>query len=154
MDVVQAKFCSKIDLSNAYKQVCIEPEDMHKTTFAMVYRMCKSNIMQQGDCNAPATFQQLMTIIFQDVIGIFVHVYLDNLFIFSSSIEEHEKHLEYVFEKLCKYYLFLEKEKCDLYSKSMDCLGHLINDQGLHTDVDKMAHVHNWQTPRNLKKVQ
>ena len=100
MDIAQAKFRSKIDLSNVYEQVCIEPEDIHKTAFATVYRMCKSNVLQQGDCNGPATFQQLMTAIFQDKIGIFVHVYLGDLFVFSTSIEDHEKDLEYVFEKL------------------------------------------------------
>jgi len=95
-----------------------------------------------------------MTTIFQDKIGIFVHVYLDDLFVFSTSIEDHKKDLEYVFKKLQEFHLFLEKEKCDLYLKHMDCLGHLINDQGLHADTDKMAHVHEWRTPRNLKDVQ
>jgi len=154
MDVAQAKFCSKIDLSNAYKQVRIKLEDVHKTAFTTVYRTCKSNVLQQGDCNGPATFQRLMTAIFQDKIGIFVHVYLDNLFVFSASIEDHKKDLEYVFEKLREFYLFLEKVKCDLYSKHMDCLGHLIDDQGLHMDMDKMARVREWRTPRNLKDVQ
>jgi len=64
MDIAQAKFRSKFDLSNTYEQVRIELEDVHKTAFAMVYRMCESNILQQGDCNGPATFQQLMTAIF------------------------------------------------------------------------------------------
>ena len=83
-----------------YKQVRIELEDIHKTAFVMVYRTYESNVLQQGDCNGPATFQQLMTTIFQDKIGIFVHVYLDNLFVFSSSIEDHEKDLKYIFKKL------------------------------------------------------
>jgi len=48
MDVAQAKFHSKIDLSNTYEQVRIEPEDVHKTAFVTVYRMCKSNVLQQG----------------------------------------------------------------------------------------------------------
>jgi len=95
-----------------------------------------------------------MTAIFQDKIGIFVHVYLDDLFVFSASIEDHKKDLEYVFKKLQEFHLFLEKAKCDLYSKHMDCLGHLIDDQGLHVDADKMAHVHKWHTPRNLKDIQ
>ena len=73
IDVAQAKFRSKIDLSNAYEQVRIKLEDIHKTAFATVYGMCKSNVLQQGDCNGPATFQRLMTAIFQDKIGIFVH---------------------------------------------------------------------------------
>lgn len=56
MDIAQAKYCSKIDLFNAYEQVHIEPEDISKTAFVTVFRMFKSNVMQQGNCNAPATF--------------------------------------------------------------------------------------------------
>jgi len=70
MDVMQAKYCSKIDLSNAYEQVCVEPEDVHKTAFATVYGTHESNVMQQGDCNVPGSFQRLMTIIFRNGIGI------------------------------------------------------------------------------------
>ena len=90
--------------------------------------------MQQRDCNGPATFQCLMVEIFCNTLGIQVHVYLDDIFIFSYMLEDHERDLEYVFQKLRENHLFLEKEKCDLYSKRMDCLGHHIDDQGLHAD--------------------
>ena len=63
--------------------------------------------MQQGDCNAPSTFQRLMTAVFYDYITRFIHIYLDNILIYSLSIEEHEKHLELVFNKLCKAQLYL-----------------------------------------------
>ena len=154
MDVARAKFRSKIDLSNAYEQVRIEPEDVHKTGFATVFGTHESNVMQQGDCNAPGTFQRLMTVIFRDAIGIFIHVYLDDLFIFSSTLEEHDQHLGYVLQKLRENRLFIEKAKCDLYSTSMDCLGHIIDDQGLHADADKMARIREWHTPKNHKDVQ
>ena len=48
--------------------------------------------MQQGDCNAPSTFQRLMTSVFCNFVVRFVHVYLDNIFIYSSTIKEHEGH--------------------------------------------------------------
>jgi hypothetical protein len=95
-----------------------------------------------------------MTIIFREFIGRFVHVYLDDIFVYSDSIEEHEKHLELVFNKLRKAQLYLEESKLDLYSKKMDCLGHIIDDRGIHADADKMARVHKWRTPRNKHDVQ
>ena len=58
-----------------------------------------------------------MTTIFREFIGRFVHIYLDDIFVFSDSIEEHEKHLELMFDKLRKAQLFLEESKLDLYSK-------------------------------------
>jgi hypothetical protein len=90
--------------------------------------MFESNVMQQGDCNAPATFQQLVTAILRDAIGIFMHAYLNDLFVYSDTLDDHEKHLEFVFQKLRENHLCLEKAKYDLYSKNMDCLGHLIDD--------------------------
>ena len=81
----------KIDMSNMYEQIHIEPSDVWKTVFATVYGM--SHTMQQGDCNTPTTFQRLMTAVFQDFIRRFVHVCLDDIFVFSDTIEEHEKHL-------------------------------------------------------------
>ena len=90
MDIARAKFRSKINLSNAYEQIHIEPEDVHKTAFASVFGTCESNVMQQGDCNGPATFQRLIVEIFRDALGIRVHVYLDDIFIFSYTLEDHE----------------------------------------------------------------
>jgi Reverse transcriptase (RNA-dependent DNA polymerase) len=55
------------------------------------------------------------------------HVYMDTIFIFSWSIEEHERHLGIVFERLCKNHLFLKKQKVDLCSERMECLGHIID---------------------------
>jgi hypothetical protein len=48
--------------------------------------------------------------------------------VFSDSIEEHEEHLRLVFDKLCKAQLYLEEKKLKLFSKRMDCLGHIIDD--------------------------
>ncbi len=92
-DVARAPIRSKIDLADAYEQVRVKPEDVDKTVFTTIAGTYASNVVQQGDCNAPATFQRLMTSIFRDVIGRFVHVYLDDIFIFSNSYEEHEEHL-------------------------------------------------------------
>ena len=86
-------------MSEAYEQIRIIPEHIHKTVFATVLGSTfGSQVMQMGDCNAPSTFQQLMAAIFQDCISRFIHVYLDNIFIYSHSIEEHEKYLGIVFQ--------------------------------------------------------
>src|SRR6266481_5383679 len=63
--------------------------------------------MQQGDCNAPSTFQRLMTAVFHEYIAQFVHVYLDDIFIYSSSIDEHKEHLSKVFDNLQSAQLYL-----------------------------------------------
>ncbi len=121
-DVARAKYRSKIDLSDAYEQVRIIEDDIWKTAFATIRGTYTSAVMQQGDCNTPAMFQRLMTSIFQDVIGVFMHVYIDDIFVFSDSIEEHQEHLKVIFERLREQQLFMKWKKCELYAKCVDCL--------------------------------
>ena len=154
MDVAKAKYHSKFDLSNAYEQVRVEPDDVWKTVFTTIFGTFVSQVMQQGDCNAPATFQRLMTVTFCDQLGRFIHTYLDDVFAYSNTIEEHEEHLGVVFELLRKSRFYLKVDKCDLYTEKMDCLGHIIDNDGIHADADKMSRIRNWRTPWNLNEVQ
>ena len=73
-------------MTEAYEQMHIRPEDVGKTRFSTIFGMFQSQVMQMGDCNAPSTFQWSMTAIFQDFLRRFVHVYLDDIFIYSQSI--------------------------------------------------------------------
>jgi hypothetical protein len=153
-DVARAKYRSKIDLSDAYEQVRLKPEDVPKTVFATIFGTFVSHTMQIGDCNAPATFQRLMTTIFQPYIGRSMHVYLDDLFIFSNTIEEHERHLHEVFETLRENRLYLKWKKCELYVESVDCLGHVIDERGIHVVKDKVDSIRSWRVPQNFNDVQ
>ena len=76
-------------MSDAFEGIQIDPSDRWKTAFVNVDGTFVSNVMVQGDCNAPATFQRVMTLIFQDIIGKYVHVYIDNIFIFSDTLKDH-----------------------------------------------------------------
>ncbi|MGH7240349.1 MAG: reverse transcriptase family protein, partial [Candidatus Saccharimonadales bacterium] len=130
-DVACAKYRTKIDMTDAYEQIRVDPKDVHCTTFATIFGTYISLVMQQGDCNAPSMFQRLMTHIFRLWIGKFIHVYLDDIFIYSDSIEDHEEHLTLVFRTLQKNKLFISRKKLDLYSDRMICLGHLIDKDGI-----------------------
>jgi Reverse transcriptase (RNA-dependent DNA polymerase) len=114
-DVAHCAYQTKLDMSEAYGQIHVRPADIPKTAFATVLGTFVSQVMQQGDCNAPSMFQRLMTALFQEQIGRFVHVYLDDVFIYSRTIREHEHHLEVVFSKLREAHMFLSKDKIDLY---------------------------------------
>ena len=69
-------------------------------------------------------------------------------------LEEHEWHLRLVLNALAKAEFYLECDKCDLYAVRLDCLRHMINKCGVHTDTDKMARIHEWRTPCNLTEIQ
>ena len=79
-DVAQCLYRSKLDMSEVYEQIRIKTTGIPKTAFTTILGTFVSQVMQQGDCNAPSTFQRLMTAIFRDYIGKFVHVYLDDIY--------------------------------------------------------------------------
>ena len=125
-------------MTEAYEQMHIRPEDVGRTTFSTIFSMFQSRVMQMGDCNAPSTFQRLMTTIFRDFLRRFMHVYLDNIFIYSQSIQEHIEHIMKVLQRLRESQFYLSKYKLDLFSDKTDCLGHVIDDNGIHAKLDKM----------------
>ena len=86
-DMARVAYRLKLDMSEAYEQIRIVPEHIHKTAFTTVPHMFRSQVMQMGDCNAPSTFQRLMTAIFRDCISRFIHVYLDNICILSRNMK-------------------------------------------------------------------
>ena len=139
LDVARVKIQSKIDFSDVYEQIQTVPKDVHKSAFTTIYGTYMCHTMQIGDCNTPAMFQCVMTMIFRDFIGIFLHAYLDDLFIHSNSVDEHEKHLVLVFDKIHKFQFYLKEEKCEFYAEQVDCLSHMIDHRGLHVDADKMS---------------
>ena len=83
-----------------------------------------------------------------------MYIYLDNIFIYSDTLEEHKQHLLIVFNILKKANFNLEQEKCDLYAEKLNCLGHIIDQKGIHTDRDKRSQTRNWRIPKSLNEVQ
>jgi hypothetical protein len=67
-DVARCAYRTKLDMSEAYEQICVRPADIPKTAFATILGTFVSQVMQQRDCNTPSTFQWLMTAIFQEQI--------------------------------------------------------------------------------------
>src|SRR6266481_1797046 len=143
-DITHTAYRSKLDMSEAYEQICIRLEDIPKTAFLTIYGTFVSCIMQQGNCNAPSTFQRLMTAVFCEYIVRFVHVYLNDIFIYSSSINEHKEHLAQVFNNLRSAQLYLSRDKVNLYSQQMDCPGHVITNVGIQACTDKMQKIWDW----------
>jgi len=79
--------------------------------------------MQIGDCNASATWQALMNHIFSPYIGVFMDVYLDDIIIYSNSLEEHVKHVKIIVDILKKEELYLLEPKLHFLVKELKILG-------------------------------
>src|SRR5882724_8142818 len=85
---------------------------------------------------------------------IFVVIYLDDILIFSNSLEEHRVHVRRVLECLCKYDLHLKPEKCLFHTQKIEFLGFMVTPSGISMDMAKTDAVSIWLTPTNLKAVQ
>src|SRR3984885_5993100 len=68
--VASHPFVSIIDISDAYEQLRVVPEDVPKTIFASPLGTYVSNTLQQGDCNGPSSWQRFMTYVFRERIGV------------------------------------------------------------------------------------
>jgi hypothetical protein len=153
-DQVQgAKFFTKLDFDSAYHQVAVEPADVPKTAIVTRYGQFEYLVMPFGLCNAPATFTRLMNVVFAPYLDTFVVVYLDDVLIYSKTLEEHITHLRKVFELLREHKLFAKRKKCVFAQPSVTYLGHIISADGIATDPAKVTAVQNWPVPTNVHDV-
>ena len=95
-----AKYFSKIDLRSGYFQLMIRESDIPKTAFVTRYGQFEFTVMSFGLTNAPAYFMNLVNKVFMDELDKFVVVFIDDILIYSKSIQEHEQYLQVVLEKL------------------------------------------------------
>ncbi|GBG92860.1 hypothetical protein CBR_g57540 [Chara braunii] len=95
-----AQFFSKLDLKSGYHQLEIRKEDRYKTAFKTRYGHFEWLVMPFGLTNAPATFQAAMTTEFRYMLDRYVLIYLDDILVYSRSLEEHVEHLRTVLERL------------------------------------------------------
>ena len=107
-----------MDQKDTYEQMRIQPEDVWKSAFSTPNGNMVSNVIQLGDCNALATYQALMNHIFLPYIGVFMDTYLDDLIIYSDTLEEHIEHVKIVLAILEKEKLYLSEGKLDFYSSA------------------------------------
>jgi hypothetical protein len=147
------KIFSKIDLRSGYHQVRIKEEDIHKTTFRTRYGHYEFVVVPFGLTNAPTVFMCLMNGIFRNYLDKFVIVFLDDILIYSKSEEEHEHHLRLVLQVLREHQLYAKLSKCYFYQKQIHYLGHIISEQGIAVDPEKIEAIRGWPTPRNVSEV-
>ena len=127
----------------------INDEDVHKKTFRTRYGHYEFVVVPFGLTNAAATFMCLMNSVFSKYMDTFVLVFLDYILIYSKN----EEHLRMALQLLRDHKLYAKLSKCDFYKDMIHYLGHIISDEGISVDPQKIEAIMNCPTPRNVTDV-
>ncbi len=146
-----ASIFTKLDLRNAYHLVRIREGDEWKTAFNTPRGHFEYLVMPFGLSNSPAVFQALVNDVLRDRVDQFIYVYLDDILIFSSSLQEHVQHVRRVLQRLLENGLFVKAEKCAFHAQSVPFLGFIVSPEGVRMDPDRVKAVVNWPTPDSRK---
>ncbi|GJS24763.1 putative reverse transcriptase domain-containing protein [Tanacetum coccineum] len=144
---------SKIDLRSGYHQLRIREEDIPIMAFRTRYGHYEFQVMPFGLTNAPAVFMDLMNRVCKLYLNKFVIVFIDDILIYFKNKEEHEKHLKIILELLMNEQLYAKFSKYNFWLESVQFLGHVINNKGVHMDPTKVEAIRNWSAPTTPKEV-
>lgn len=145
---------TKLDLREAYCSVRIWPGDKWKTTFNCPLGSYKFRVMPFGLQGAPAVFMQVINEVLQEHLYWGVLVYLDDILIYTNTMEEHTHLVRQVLKKLLKAKLFVKLLKCEFHHTKLDYLGYRISQDGVKMDPKKVKAVLEWQAPGKRKQLQ
>jgi hypothetical protein len=147
------KIFSKIDLRSGYHRVIIKDEDISKTSFRTRYGHYEFTVVPFGLSNAPVVFMCLMNGVFRDYLDKFVIVFLDDILVYSKLEEEHEQKLRMVLQVLREHQMYAKLSKCSFYQRQTHYLGHIISEEGIVVDIEKVEAIREWSVPRNVAEI-
>ena len=145
----------KLDVRWGYNNVRIKEGDEWKAAFRTNRGLFEPLVMYFGLTNSPATFQAMMNEIFQDLIteGV-VSVYLDDILVFTHSLEENRWVTQIVLERMREHHLYLWHEKCKFEKTRIEYLSVIISHNKVEMDPVKITSIAEWPTTTNKKEVQ
>jgi len=151
----RAKYFMKLDVRWGFNSVGIKEGDEWKAAFRTNCSLYEPLVMFFSLTNSPATFQTMMDDIFEDLIleGV-VMVYLDDILIFTETLEEHWKITRRILELLEKHKLYLCPDKCKFEKTTIEYLRVIISHNSVVMDPVKITGVTEWPAPANKKEVQ
>ncbi|KAK3574288.1 hypothetical protein QTP86_004365 [Hemibagrus guttatus] len=149
-----ARIFTKLDLRSAYNLVRIREGDEWKTAFHTTHGHYEYRVMPFGLTNAPAVFQALINGVFQDLLGKGVIAYIDDILVYSKSLEEHVLHVREVLSRLQRHHLYVKLEKCEFHRRTVTFLGYVISQRGVEMDMVKVRAVTDWPAPTTVRELQ
>ena len=153
----KAKYFTTLDLAAGYWQILVHPDAREKTAFITHRGLYEFRVMPFGLTNAPAAFQRLMQLVLTDLNPEdgeeFVNVYIDDVIVFSASLDDHLNHLQRVLNRISEVGLKLKPAKCHFAKEEVQYLGYLVTREGLRPTEDHLKAVSEFPVPKNIKEV-
>jgi hypothetical protein len=159
-DLSGAYIFSKLDVQQGYNNVWIKKGDEWKVAFKTKFGHWEPLVMFFGLTNSPSTFQEMMNVIYKEVIerhatrGTIIWIYMDDIAIATTGTLQ--DHIDAVCDVLWvaeQHDLYFKPSKCTFHASSIDYLGVIIEKGMTCMDPVKIARIKNWPTPTKLKDV-
>jgi hypothetical protein len=117
------------------------------------YGQHEFTVMPFGLTNAHVYFMNFMNKVFMEELDKFVVVFIDDIFVYSQSVEEHGQHLRIVLGKLQDNQLYAKFSKCEFWLQKVSFLGHILTAEGVAVDPEKVTTVANWKRLASVTEI-
>ena len=140
-------YFTTLDLASGFYQVEMDPQDISKTAFNVEHGHFEFLRMPMGLKNSPSTFQRVMDNVLRGLQNEICLVYLDDIIVFSTSLQEHINNLEKVFQRLRESNFKIQMDKSEFLKLETAYLGHIISNDGIKPNPDKISAIKKYPIP-------
>lgn len=149
-----AKFFTKLDVISAFHRMRIALGNEYLTAFRTRYGLFEYRVMPFGLANVPSSFQNFINDTLKGYLDEFCTAYIEDILIFSKTIEEHQEHVKKVLMRLKEAGFQIDIKKCEFHKQSVKFLGLIISTEGIKMDSSKLKVINDWPIPNNVKELQ
>ena len=142
---------SVLDFNSAYFQIPLSPHTRRVTVFCTPFGLFEFNRLPMGISIGSQGLSRVLDEIFSNLKNEFVFNYLDDLVIYSRSLEEHARHVRVVLDRLQEAGFTLNFDKITIAAKEIQYLGHSLSSRGIPVLQDRVAAIHSYPRPHNLR---
>ena len=149
-----SEYFSTLDMASGYWQISLNKSDRQKTSFAIPGLGSFSfKVMCFGLKNAPSSFSRLMEVVLRGLQYEKCLVYLDDIIVMGKDFKTALENLKSVFLRLRQANLQLKVSKCKLFQKKVVFLGHLVSQDGITCDPEKLQAIESWPQPQDKSEI-
>ena len=149
----KCQYFTTLDLASGFYQVEMDPQDISKTAFNVEHGHFEFLRMPMGLKNSPSTFQRVMDNVLRGLQNNICLVYLDDIIVYSTSLQEHMDNLEKVFQRLRESNFKIQMDKSEFLKLETAYLGHIISRDGIKPNPDKISAIQKYPIPKTPKEI-